>query len=81
MHWMLPLGMEQLVSKITLGAIATNVILAALLAPRFAHVGMAWAILIAETGKFTVLVLILLWRGLTPMSALRESNPPSVEPL
>jgi polysaccharide transporter, PST family len=81
MHWMLPLGMERTVGAVTLGAIIVNVILAALLAPRFAHVGMAWAILIAEAGKFTVLVIILLWRGLTPMSALRESNPPSVEPL
>lgn len=81
MHWMLPLGMERTVGAVTLGAIVVNVILAALLAPRFAHVGMAWAILIAETGKFTVLVIILLWRGLTPLNVLRESNPPSVEPL
>jgi polysaccharide transporter, PST family len=79
MHWMLPLGMEKAVSRITLGAIIANVILAALLAPRFAHIGMAWAILIAEALKFTALVALLVRRDLIPTSALQESKPPSVE--
>src|SRR5258708_15354090 len=79
MHWMLPLGMEQAVSRITLGAIIVNVILAAFLAPRFAHIGMAWAILIAEVFKLTTLIALLVRRDLTPMRILRESKSPSVE--
>jgi PST family polysaccharide transporter len=78
-YWMLPCGMERPVSAITLGAITINVISAALLAPRFAHVGMAWAILIAEACKFTGLVAILLRRNLTPVNVQREPKPQSVE--
>ncbi len=79
MHWMLPSGMEQAVSKITLSALALNVMAAALLAPRFAHLGMVWAILIAETYKFAVLVAVLLRRDLSPMKVLGESEPQPVE--
>jgi len=81
MQWMLPLGMERTIGKITLGAIAINLISAAVLAPRFAHVGMAWAILVAETCKFTALATILLRRGLDPVRGLRKSKAQSAEVL
>src|SRR5205807_4690261 len=79
MHWMLPLGMERVVGGVTLGAILCNLVSASLLAPRFAQVGMAWAIMAAETLKFMALVSILLWRGVSPMSSLRNPNPRAVE--
>lgn len=79
MHWMLPLGMERIVGGVTLGAILCNLVSASLLAPRFAQVGMAWAIMAAETLKFMALVSILLWRGVSPVSPLRNSNPGALE--
>ena len=60
MQWMLPLGMEKVVSRITMGAIGVNLIAAALLAPALGHIGMAWAILIAETCKVIALTIVLL---------------------
>jgi polysaccharide transporter, PST family len=79
MHWMIPLGMERVVGAITVGAILINLISASVLAPRFAEVGMAWAILMAETLKFAALVSIVLWRGLTPVSVMRDSKPQPAE--
>ncbi len=79
MQWMIPLGMERPVSAITLGAIGVNLISAALLAPRFVHIGMAWAILIAEVCKLTALVAILLRQDLTPISGLAQSKTSAVE--
>jgi PST family polysaccharide transporter len=79
LQWMLPLGMDKLVVKILLASIATNVGFAFFLAPRYAHVGMAWAILIAETVMFVTLTVALLRSSLTPLDVLRDVLPPSPE--
>jgi PST family polysaccharide transporter len=63
MHWMLPRGMERGVGAATVGAILINLVSASVLAPRFAQMGMAWAILIAETFQAAALVAMLFWRN------------------
>jgi PST family polysaccharide transporter len=49
MQWLVPLGYDRLVSRTTLTAGALNIALATILAPRFAHVGMAWSVITVET--------------------------------
>ena len=48
LQWLLPLGRDGDVNRIILTAGALNLALAVLLAPHFADVGMAWAIVCAE---------------------------------
>ena len=64
MHWMLPHGMERAVGAVTAGGIVINVISASVLAPLFAHYGMAWAILIAEASQVIALAVIIFRRSL-----------------
>ena len=49
MQWLVPLGYDKLVCRTTLSAGAINLVLATILAPRLAHIGMAWAVISAET--------------------------------
>lgn len=63
MQWMLPSGMEKLVGRVTLGAIAINLTAAAWLALRMGPIGMAWAILLAESCKAAALISIVLRQG------------------
>lgn len=79
MQWMVPVGMEKMVGRVTLGALGANLIAAALLAPRMGHLGMAWAILLAEACKAATLVAILLRHGLSPCAAILENRPTAVE--
>ena len=64
MHWMLPHRMERTVGAVTLCAIAINLVSATVLAPLFAHRGMAWAVLIAEIFQLSAFGLILFRRDL-----------------
>jgi polysaccharide transporter, PST family len=48
LQWLLPLGRDRDVNRIILTAGALNLVLAVLLAPHFAHLGMAWAVVSAE---------------------------------
>ena len=48
LQWLWPHGRDAEVNRIILSAGALNLVLAVLLAPRFAHVGMAWAVVCAE---------------------------------
>ncbi|MBV9406790.1 MAG: flippase [Acidobacteriaceae bacterium] len=48
-QWLLPLGKERLIGRIVLLAGVLNLFLAMLLVPRFAEIGMAWAVVSAET--------------------------------
>jgi PST family polysaccharide transporter len=70
MQWMLPSGMERLVGRITLGAIAINLIVAATLAPARGPIGMAWAMLMAETCKAGALTTVLLRAEASPANGL-----------
>ena len=49
LQWLLPSGRDAEVNRIILSAGALNLILAILLAPHFAYLGMAWAVVCAET--------------------------------
>lgn len=60
MQWLVPLGYDRLVSRTTLLAGAINVTLATILAPRFAHIGMAWSVISAETFVCTSFTVIMM---------------------
>lgn len=48
MQWLVPLGYDRLVLRVTLTAGILNIVLATFLAPRLAHVGMAWGVIATE---------------------------------
>ncbi|MBI1789604.1 MAG: flippase [Acidobacteria bacterium] len=48
LQWLLPHGRDSEVNRIILSAGALNLALAVILAPHFAHLGMAWAVVCAE---------------------------------
>lgn len=79
MHWMLPLRMDNKARWAIQGAIAINVVVAVLLAPRFAHVGMALAVLAAETTMLVALVGTLAGSRTTSHSADSEPIQHTVE--
>jgi PST family polysaccharide transporter len=56
MQWMLPLKMDSEACTAILGAVVVNVALAVMLAPRFAHLGMAFAVFIAEAFMLTTII-------------------------
>ncbi len=58
LQWLLPNGREGEVSRIILRAGVLNLALAALLAPGFGHVGMAWAVVCSEA-----FVAACMWRA------------------
>lgn len=60
-QWMLPLGMDRTVSFAVLLATALDIILAIILAPKFAHMGMAWVAVVANLSMLLVLSLSLWW--------------------
>jgi len=77
LQWLLPLGMDMQVNRVILRAGALNLILAALLAPRFFHIGMAWAVISAEA----FVCLSMLHLALSSTSLLRERNFSAVDEL
>jgi PST family polysaccharide transporter len=79
MHWMLPRGMERAVGVITSGAILINIISASFLAPVYAQIGMAWAILIAEAIQSIALGAVLFRRNPRGEKIFREAKPRSIE--
>jgi PST family polysaccharide transporter len=71
LQWLLPLGRDSDVNRIILQAGALNLALAVILAPRFAPLGMAWAVVCAET----FVCLRMLHVSLSSTSFLRETTP------
>jgi PST family polysaccharide transporter len=67
-QWMLPLGLDRQAGAIIIGAGLLNIGLAAILAPRFGPVGMAWSVIAAETFVTFGAYIILRLRGLDPLS-------------
>jgi PST family polysaccharide transporter len=67
-QWMLPLGMDRPFITIVLLAGLINVGLALVLAPRFAGMGMACAVVAAETFVTAAIYLLLRCRRLDPLS-------------
>jgi PST family polysaccharide transporter len=68
MQWMLPLGLDRLFNTITIVAGIINLGLAVALAPVFAGVGMASAVVLAETFVTVSMYLSLRKRKLDPLS-------------
>jgi polysaccharide transporter, PST family len=65
-HWLLPLKKDRVINTTILIAGALNVFLALLLAPRFRHCGMAWAVVITESFVALMLVVYLKRNRLLP---------------
>lgn len=47
-QWLLPLGMNSVINRIMVSAGLVNFSLAVILAPRYAHIGMAWTVVASE---------------------------------
>lgn len=60
LQWLLPLGRDGVVNRIILAAGALNIGLAFLLARRFAHLGMAWSVVSAETFVCICMVAVVI---------------------
>ena len=67
-QWMLPLGLDRPFNAIILGAGLVNLCLAMFLAPRFAHLGMAWAVVISEAFVTGGMYLFIWKRALDPFT-------------
>jgi PST family polysaccharide transporter len=67
-QWMLPLGMDAVFNKIIISAGLLNVILAVWWAPRWQQTGMAWAVVASESIVTAAMLIVLLRRGLSPLS-------------
>jgi len=65
-HWMIPSGLDKLLTRISLSGSLMHIPLAVFLGTRFAHVGVAWAVVITETYILFMLLTMLVWRGLGP---------------
>ena len=60
-QWLLPFGKDRLINRVILLAGVTNVMLSLLLARPFAHIGMAWAVVLSETVVCCCMVFAV-WR-------------------
>jgi O-antigen/teichoic acid export membrane protein len=81
MQWLVPLGYDRMVLRTTLTAGIFNTVLATFLAPRFAHVGMAWGIVTTEA--FVCITFLIMVSRTCPLwgkrTASRESHPETCE--
>lgn len=59
-QWMLPNGMDKAFNKIIIVSGVFNLLLAFMLAPNFQALGMAWAVVIAESGVTFAMIFYLL---------------------
>jgi PST family polysaccharide transporter len=74
MQWMLPLGLDRVFNSIVLLAGLINVVLASVLASTYAALGMAWAVVSAESFIAISFYLVLHRRNLHPMGYLPMSQ-------
>jgi PST family polysaccharide transporter len=66
LQWLLPFGKDSQVNRIIVSAGVLNVVLAVIVAPHFAHIGMAWTIVTAEC--FVCLSIVRAAMRSTPFS-------------
>jgi len=66
--WMVPLGLDRLFNRIILAGGALNLVLAVALAPHFAQIGMAVAVVATEIFVTLALYATLRRRGLSPLA-------------
>jgi PST family polysaccharide transporter len=67
-QWMLPLGMDRAFNRIIVLAGLANLSLAILLAPIYRDMGMAWAVVVAETFVSVSMYLVLRSQKLDPLN-------------
>lgn len=67
-QWLLPLGLDRPYTSIIVGGGFVNLSLAIILAPHFAHTGMASAVVASETFVTVAMYLYLRWRNLDPVT-------------
>ena len=72
-QWLIPLGRDSAVNRIILQAGVLNVVLAVILAPIFAHIGMAFAVLSAETFVCCSMVWVAV-RSTSLLSSIRTRH-------
>jgi PST family polysaccharide transporter len=71
-QWLLALGLEKSFQRIILVALTLNLSLAAILAPSFTYVGMAWAVLISQAAVVIGIYFVLRRRKLNPLAIASE---------
>lgn len=71
-QWLLALGLERPFQKLTVGAIAINFGLAALLAARFSYIGMAWVVVLSQVFTAVGILAIMQRRGVNPFVLARR---------
>lgn len=71
-QWLLALGLEKRFQRITLAALAANLVLAAVLVPRFGANGMASAVVLSQAVVAAGIFLILRIHGLSPFSTVPD---------
>jgi len=69
--WMVPLGLDRQFNRVILAGGVLNLVLAVVLAPRFAQLGMAAAVVATEVFVALALYLTLRRRKLSPLAATR----------
>lgn len=74
LQWMLPLGMDRAFNSVILGAGLFNLLLALILAPRYAQMGMAWAAVVTELVVTAALYILLLCQGLDPFTYVKNAK-------
>jgi hypothetical protein len=72
MQWLVPLGYDRMVLRTTLAAGIFNTVLATFLAPRFAHVGMAWGIVTTEA--FVCITFLIMVSKTCPLWGKRRAS-------
>lgn len=73
-QWLLVLGLEKQFQRITLAALALNVVLAIFLATRFTYNGMAWAVVISQAVAAVGIYLVLQRRRLNPFGIALDAT-------
>ena len=66
MQWLLPLGKDAVINRIIILAGLLNLTLSLFLAPRFAHIGMAWAVVCSEAFVCVSMVAAVATCGFAP---------------
>ncbi len=67
-QWLLALGLEKSFQRVTLAALAVNLLLATWFAPRLFAEGMAWAVVISQAAAAAGIYLVLRRRKLNPFA-------------
>ncbi len=71
-QWLLALDLEKSFQKITLAALAANLVLATCFAPRYTFDGMAWAVVISQMIAALGIYVVLQRRNLNPLVMMSD---------